>query len=104
MMTKEEKRTIGDLRRMGLSFIKISKITGMNLSTIKSFCKRNGLSTAELEREKNMNLCKMCHKPFEPGTAHRKKEFCCNKCAALFAYYRKKALSQITHNKDVSDE
>ena len=43
-MTVEEKAKMGELRRAGMGYLKISQTLGINQNTVKTFCRRNNLA------------------------------------------------------------
>ena len=49
-MTGEEKQQIYLLRKKGISFADIADKLNISKNTVKTFCWRNGLSDAELEK------------------------------------------------------
>ena len=43
-MTADEKNKIARLRKNGMGYLKISQTLGLNENTVKTFCRRNGLT------------------------------------------------------------
>jgi len=83
-MTGEEKQQIYLLRKKGISFADIADKLNISKNTVKTFCWRNGLSDAELEKLQSncgyMGFCKQCGKPLEQKVKSRPRKFCCDKC------------------------
>ena len=67
------------LRIGGYTLSRIHELTGINKETIKSRCRRAGL-TGNYSRSINSNFCKGCGKPLEHLPGKKKKEFCCDQC------------------------
>lgn len=87
-MTGEQKQQIYILRKKGMGFREISDRLELNHNTVKTFCWRNGLSDAELERpqpNRGYNgFCKMCGSALEQKSKSRPKVFCSDKCRSLW--------------------
>jgi len=83
-MTGEQKQQIYLLRKTGAAFGDIAEKLGLPRNTVKTFCWRNGLSNAELEKPQAnkgyMGFCKNCGKSLEQKNRSRPKKFCCDKC------------------------
>lgn len=72
-MTKDEKSRIAAMRRDGMGYTKIAQELGLSENTVKSYCRRNGLSKEALLAE-----------PSAPDTPVEKK---CLHCGAAFTQY-----------------
>ena len=76
-MTESEKVKVITLRKQGVSYGGISQQLGLNLNTVKSFCKRykeNGFTPIT-----DRVYCKNCGVMFTVyGNKHRK--YCCHEC------------------------
>ena len=81
-MTDEQKCIITDLRNKGFSYAQISEQTSISRNTIKSFCRRNNIKTAEqTETKQNSLLCrKQCGKELHPLLGKKTPKFCSTKC------------------------
>lgn len=80
-MTEEQKDKILDYRKKGQGYKMISKLTGLSLNTIKSFCRRNSLKDADLKRKNQKFLyCEQCGKLVEQAEKRKKKRFCSDDC------------------------
>lgn len=77
-MTVEHKRNVQSLRLEGKSYLQISASLGLSVNTIKSFCKRNSLSTAAISKAKES--CKQCGKPLNASARASRKTFCGDNC------------------------
>ena len=86
MMTDREKEMIRELPIKGLSYSKVAETTGLNLETIKSYCRRNGLggqgkNLAKINDDTcKYMICKNCGAQVEQRTKRKKKLFCCDAC------------------------
>ena len=83
-MTEAQRNAIMDYRRDGLGYKKISQLTGICESTVKTFCQRNGLTgdTANKEeiRETSEKVCLCCGKPVVQYPGRKEKKFCLDSC------------------------
>jgi endogenous inhibitor of DNA gyrase (YacG/DUF329 family) len=80
-MTDYEKQKIRELRSEGLGYIKIANETGLNINSVKSFCRRNGLTGQPSKKDGTEgHRCLNCGKPVEQTPGKREKKFCCNAC------------------------
>ena len=77
-MTETERSRIVELQHQGYGYKKISTLTGLPLSTVKSFCARHPVRDEDIA-ERN-NLCRNCLKPLEQTPHHRKRNFCSDVC------------------------
>lgn len=86
MMTNKEKEAIRELRMQGLGYGKVAERTGINLRTVKSYCRRHGLNgegkkLAEIIDVKDEYLlCKNCGAAIKQEPKRKRKLFCCDKC------------------------
>lgn len=90
-MTEKQKSEIIRMRENGVSFSKISEVTGVSRNTIKSFCRRvdtlaqctevtevvKPVQTAKTEDGLN---CKQCGKPLQIVPGRKTPKFCCKDC------------------------
>ena len=74
-MTDYEKQQIAALKTKGLGYMRIAKELGLNVNTVKSFCRRN---ISQPEQEGHICLC--CGKPVEQNPHRKEKKFCSDKC------------------------
>ena len=60
-MTDNEKKQIESYRKNGYGYKQISNLTNLSVNTIKSYCKRNKLMSADLQSNDNHTLyCEQC--------------------------------------------
>ena len=85
-MTNDEKNRIAELRRSGMGYLKIAQALDLNVNSVKTFCRRNGL-TGESEKMPDTafpgvlrKTCKNCGETFLPYPGHREKVFCSDAC------------------------
>lgn len=85
-MTNDEKNRISELRRAGMGYLKIAQTLDLNVNTVKTFCRRNGLTGVSEEMPVSVfpgvlqKVCKNCGETFLQYPGHREKVFCCNTC------------------------
>jgi len=84
-MTGEQKQQIYMLRKKGRPFAEIADRMGLPRNTVKTFCWRNGLSDAEMEKPQQnrgyVGFCKMCGKALEQKSKSRPKVFAATSAA-----------------------
>ncbi len=73
-MTTNEKAEVIKLRKEGLGYLKISKLTGISRDTIKSFCQK----TERLENKETAK-CEYCGNKIDKSNRPAKR-FCSDKC------------------------
>ena len=85
-MTNEQRATITGYRKDGYGYKKISQLTGVCESTIKTFCRRNGLggiaqeNKPEGERIADEKRCLCCGKTVIQHPGRKEKKFCSDIC------------------------
>lgn len=84
-MTDAQKAVIAGYRRDGLGYKKISQLTGVCESTVKTYCRRNGLSgvmaeTTAQPEQTTEKLCLCCGKPVTQYPGRKEKKFCSDSC------------------------
>ena len=75
-MTASQKQQITSMRYARLSYADISAKTGISVNTVKTFCRRNCLTDAELAEQ---SICMNCGCSITNGK-YRPKKFCSDKC------------------------
>ena len=88
-MTGEQKQQIFIMRKNSLSFADIAEKTGLTKSAVKTFCWRNNLTDAEMQKYASsmyLGFCKHCGEPLQQKPKSRPKKFCSDKCR--FAWWR----------------
>lgn len=84
-MNIQQKTEIASLRSQGYGYTKIAQALGLSKNTVKSYCKRNSLSTAALEGADDMpvlmpSFCMECGKPVTQVPGRKEKKFCSDEC------------------------
>ena len=79
-MTDKEKQQIKALRESGESYAQISKMMDLPINSIKTYCRRNNLTSIDVEKEDKTSTCVECGKPIEQTPGRKKKKFCSDKC------------------------
>jgi endogenous inhibitor of DNA gyrase (YacG/DUF329 family) len=83
-MTSDQKRNIYELRTKGMSYDAIAEALSLSKNTVKSYCRRNGLSGKRVPSQEMPNkpteFCPNCGKPVRqiPGRKHIR--FCSGSC------------------------
>lgn len=85
-MTTQQKEQIALLRSQGESYARIADSMGLSENTVKSYCRRNGITPLTTQESDPGTVCDQCGQPLvhTPGT--RKKRFCSNKCRMQWWY------------------
>ena len=86
-MTPEEKSSLSAMRKAGRSYTEIAAELGISKNTVKTFCRRNGL-TPETESipveitpaPTTERLCPHCGKPVIQPQGRKEKKFCSDTC------------------------
>ena len=80
-MTDQQRAAITEYRGKGLGYKKISQLTGICESTVKTFCHRNGLTgKREMRPETGKKPCLCCGKPVVQYPGRKEKKFCSDSC------------------------
>lgn len=74
-MKAAQAEQISHMRRMGNSYGRIAESLGMSLNTVKSFCRRQGITG-----EAGMAICEYCGAEVVQTKHRKKKRFCSNTC------------------------
>lgn len=90
-----QKEQIKNLRADGYGYKKIADILELSENTVKSFCRRNGLTNSSSEdkntampvQEISSEVCRECGQPLFNTRGHRQRRFCSAECRK--AYWRK---------------
>lgn len=78
-MTNEEKDQIIQMRKSGVSCTKIGRALGLSENTVKTFCRRNGLTGAP-SKSKDQKKCLWCGKVLVQKQGRKEKKFCSDGC------------------------
>jgi len=88
-MTGEQKQIILRRRAAGTAYSQIADEVGLSMNTVKSCCRRAGLSESNASKdtgnEENKDICKQCGKTLIHTEKAKPKKFCCEACR--FAYW-----------------
>ncbi len=84
-MNTQQKTQIASLRQKGYSYTKIADALGLSKNTVKSYCRRNGLSSAMIDAcqhtpELTITFCKECGKEIQQTPHRKEKKFCSDTC------------------------
>ena len=80
-MTEEEKTAIADYRRNGCGYKKIGQLLGVSENTVKTYCRRNGLSGYATSRHiTDKNICKWCGAKIRQTPGKKTRKFCSDSC------------------------
>ena len=85
-MTNEQKKRISSLRKEGYSYSQIARELGINENTVKTFCRRNGLTgdAGKMPEPVFQGIteqpCRQCGKPVIQYPGRKEKKFCCDTC------------------------
>lgn len=78
-MTDEQKEKIICFRRRGIGYADIGRELGISKDTVKSFCRRNGLTISEVKTD-DLDRCRECGNPIVQQEKSKKRIFCCKAC------------------------
>ena len=85
-MTNEQRAAIAEYRKNGYGYKKISQLTGICESTVKTYCQRNGLggkareAMPEAAQEITEKTCLCCGKTVIQHPGRKEKKFCSDSC------------------------
>jgi endogenous inhibitor of DNA gyrase (YacG/DUF329 family) len=82
-MKHEVKKQIKRLRTEGYGYGRIADLLHMPESTVKSFCRRNGLggrAKAKQSIDDEIHICKWCGLPVRQDPKRKEKKFCSYDC------------------------
>lgn len=89
-MDNKLKEQITKLRHQGIGYKKIAQELDININSVKSYCRQNGLTTKELEN----NVCKACQSTL---TGKRKTAiFCSKQCRMMWWNHHKSEMATPT--------
>lgn len=89
-MTIEQKNIIASMRKAGVGYTKIAQEIGVSENTVKSFCRRNGLTVSAVQPESEKvtvpaeKSCRFCGAPFIQYPGRKVKKFCSPECRNKF--------------------
>ncbi|MEG1925486.1 MAG: RNA polymerase subunit sigma-70 [Ruthenibacterium sp.] len=76
-MNEIQRSQITELRKQGYGYIRIARELKLSENTVKSYCRRNGLSADNLQ---NKVLCQNCGKLFINRKKQKPRKFCSDIC------------------------
>ena len=79
-MTNKQKDEIIYFRKQGLGYADIGRELGISKNTVKSFCRRNGMTVSSSKLADNKDRCRECGKPITQQEKRKKRIFCCKAC------------------------
>ena len=84
-MNTQQKTQIASLRRKGYSYTKIAGVLGLSKNTVKSYCRRNDLSSSAIDTFQNtpdatITFCIECGKEIRQVPHRKEKKFCSDAC------------------------
>lgn len=79
-MNEKQKSEIVQMRRLGISFSKISEATGISRNTIKSYCQRHSVAVGSELDKLDTPCCKQCGKKLQFVKGKKKMKFCSKEC------------------------
>lgn len=80
-MTTEERNKIVRMRKTGIGYATIAQELGLSKNTVKTFCRRNGLTSAErAESGPEQHICPQCGAYVEQTPGRKAKKFCSDIC------------------------
>lgn len=79
-MTNEQKEKIIRFRRQGFGYADIGRELGISKDTVKSFCRRNGLTVSGGKPFIDKDSCRECGKPLVQQEKKKSRIFCCKSC------------------------
>ena len=79
-MTNEQKEKIIRFRRQGRGYADIGRELGISKDTVKSFCRRNGLTVSNNKQVDDKGFCRECGKPLVQQEKKKRRIFCCKSC------------------------
>ncbi|MCD8300575.1 MAG: RNA polymerase subunit sigma-70 [Clostridiales bacterium] len=79
-MTNEQKMRVRELRAAGYGYVKTAREIGLSENTVRSFCRRNGLTGDMAEQKDAGHVCLCCGKPVEQVPGRKEKKFCSDSC------------------------
>ena len=79
-MTTDEKNRVLQMRKDGVSCAQISHELGINVNTVKTFCRRNGMTGKQAEAAPEEKRCLQCGSPVHQRPGRKEKKFCSDAC------------------------
>ena len=108
-MTKEQKDRIAQLRASGEGYKRIAESLGISVSTVKSYCQRNGLTavrpkpisepalaqglTHALQGKADSSACEQCGMHITQASGRKLKRFCSTACRMKWWHTHKEQMN-----------
>lgn len=80
IVTDEQKEKIIRFRSMGRGYADIGKELDISKDTVKSFCCRNSLTSADILVTDDKDRCRECGMEIKQRPNMKKQVFCCKAC------------------------
>ena len=80
LMNDDQKAAIAKMRNKGCGYGRIAAVLGLNLSTVKSHCRRQKIRKDETVENTLVDFCRNCGVPVRQTPGRKKKLFCSNSC------------------------
>ena len=78
-MTQSEKQKIIEMQKQGLKYPTIAKLTGINIGTVKTYCRRHPVDASDTQPG-TVAFCKECGKPVVVREKCKPRQFCSDVC------------------------
>lgn len=103
-MNELQRQKIRKLRKQGYGYTRISTMLELANSTIRSFCKKEGIAgyikiDEKLTGKDNVANCKQCNKRFYQVAGRKNKIFCSKECCVVYWHLHKNKENRITPQK-----
>ena len=78
-MTQIEKQKIIEMQKQGLKYPTIAKLTGINIGTVKTYCRRHPVDASDTQPG-TVAFCKECGMPVVVRKKCKPRQFCSDAC------------------------
>lgn len=86
-MTQNEKNSIIRMRSDGVGYARIAQELGVNINTIKTFCRRSALTGVAAETgDAGEKCCPQCGSAIDQIPGRKEKKFCSDLCRTRWWY------------------
>jgi uncharacterized protein YjcR len=86
-MTEVQQEKIKALRWRGTTYASIAAAVDLSPDTVKSYCRRNGITILNQEKAEGKTVyafCENCGVPIEQAHKQKPKKFCCEECRSVW--------------------
>ena len=94
-MKEAEINRINRLRRQGFGYKRISDELGINVNTVKAYCRRHPLD--ETREEITPGICKQCGKTISIKRTVRPRKFCSDECRQTYWREHDSEIKRMAH-------